>query len=139
MHGIGSPHTPAGYIWHIALAMQGSENTEREELLQMLLSTTADTGYRHESFDADDPKKFTCSWFAWANSLCAEFIVSFVQGWSTHTNIVLSGASRATRRTMFMRSKGINTGRDIGMDSMKGLRKSGSSLLAQVAESLEIH
>jgi uncharacterized protein len=77
--GIGSPHTPARYIWPIALAMQGLTSTdqrERDELLQTLLRTTADTGYMHESFHPDDPAQFTRAWFAWANSLCAEFIAS---------------------------------------------------------------
>jgi hypothetical protein len=80
--GIGSPHTPAGYIWPIALAIQGLtsiDQAEREALLQMLLHTTADTGYMHESFHPDDPKQFTRAWFAWANSLCAEFIYSMAQ------------------------------------------------------------
>lgn len=76
--GIGSPHTPHGYIWHIALAMQGltaTDEAERAEVLQMLLTTTADTDYMHEGFHPDDPRKYTRSWFAWANSLCAEFIL----------------------------------------------------------------
>jgi hypothetical protein len=29
----------------------------------------------HESFDKDDPAKFTRSWFAWANTLFGELIV----------------------------------------------------------------
>jgi len=76
-HGVGSPHTPAGYIWHIALVMQGLTSTdehEQEEILRMLVRTTAGTGYMHEGFDSDDPQRFTRPWFAWANSLFGEFI-----------------------------------------------------------------
>jgi meiotically up-regulated gene 157 (Mug157) protein len=75
--GIGSPHTPENYIWPISLAMQGltaTDSAEQTQLVEMLLGTTADTGYMHESFDVDDPKQFTRPWFAWANSLFGEFI-----------------------------------------------------------------
>ena len=45
--GIGSGHTPSGYIWHIALAMQGLTETdqkEKEKLLDMLTQTTGGKG-----------------------------------------------------------------------------------------------
>lgn len=70
--GIGSPHTPDGYVWPIAIAVQGltaTEEKEREEMLQMLLDITAGTGYMHEGVDVNDPQKFTRPWFAWANSM----------------------------------------------------------------------
>jgi len=76
--GVGSPHTPQGYVWHIGLIMQGltsTDTTEQDALIQMLLSTTADTNFMHESFHPDDPVQFTRSWFAWANSLFGEFIL----------------------------------------------------------------
>lgn len=75
--GIGSPHTPHRYIWHIALSMQGltaSTKEEREQVLNLLVSTDADTGYMHEGFDADDPNHFTREWFAWSNSLFSELV-----------------------------------------------------------------
>ncbi|MBR2568805.1 MAG: glycoside hydrolase family 125 protein, partial [Paenibacillus sp.] len=75
--GIGSPHTPHRYIWHIALSMQGltaSTKEEREQVLNLLVSTDADTGYMHEGFDADDPHHFTREWFAWSNSLFSELV-----------------------------------------------------------------
>lgn len=77
--GVGSPHTPKGYIWHIALSMQGLTALDEEEirtLVDTLVSTDADTGYMHEGFDANDPSVFTRAWFAWSNSLFAEFIES---------------------------------------------------------------
>lgn len=76
--GIGSPHTPLGYLWPIGLIMQGltsSDLTEQDALIQTLLSTTAGTNFMHESFHPDDPHKYTRSWFAWANSLFGEFIL----------------------------------------------------------------
>ncbi len=79
--GVGSPHTPPGYIWPIALSMRGLTSIDRNErldLLHMLINTTAGTGYMHESFHPDDPQKFTRSWFAWANSLFSEFVYSLL-------------------------------------------------------------
>ena len=59
--------------------MQGltsCDKAEKEYLLDLFESTTAGTGYMHEGFDVDDPNKFTRSWFAWANSIFSEFILS---------------------------------------------------------------
>lgn len=75
--GVGSPHTPDGYIWHIALSMQGltaQSAEEVREILHMLETTDADTGLMHEGFCADDPTKFTRSWFSWSCALFAELV-----------------------------------------------------------------
>ncbi|OWA33338.1 metal-independent alpha-mannosidase [Saccharibacillus sp. O16] len=75
--GIGSPHTPPQYIWHMALSMQGLTATTKEEKLEMirlLESTDADTGFMHEGFHADDPTIFTRKWFAWSNSLFSQLV-----------------------------------------------------------------
>ena len=78
--GIGSPHTPAGYIWPISLCMQGLTSTDKgemDELVAMLERTDADTAFMHEGFNPDDPSQFTREWFAWANSLFGEFVVKW--------------------------------------------------------------
>ncbi|MGN1169341.1 MAG: glycoside hydrolase family 125 protein, partial [Acutalibacteraceae bacterium] len=75
--GVGSPHTPEGYIWHIALSMQAltsNDDDEIREIINTLVSTDADTGYMHEGFNADNPAEFSREWFAWSNSLFAELI-----------------------------------------------------------------
>ncbi|MGG0813995.1 glycoside hydrolase family 125 protein [Paenibacillus alvei] len=75
--GIGSPHTPNQYIWHIALSMQGLTANSQEEiasLIELLTTTDAGTGYMHEGFHVDDPAQFTREWFAWSNSLFSELI-----------------------------------------------------------------
>ncbi len=75
--GIGSPHTPEGHIWHIALSMQGLTADNPDEVrrvIDILSSTHADTGYMHEGFNSDDPTDFSREWFAWSNSLFAELI-----------------------------------------------------------------
>jgi meiotically up-regulated gene 157 (Mug157) protein len=80
--GIGSPHTPAGYIWHIALCMQGltaADPAERERILDLLERTDAGTDLMHEGFSADDPSQFTRPWFAWANSLFSELVLEYCE------------------------------------------------------------
>lgn len=75
--GVGSPHTPKGHIWHIALSMQGLTSTnpdEIREILHMLETTDGGTGYMHEGFDANDPDTFTRSWFSWSCALFAELV-----------------------------------------------------------------
>ncbi len=85
--GIGSPHTPEHYIWHIALAIQGMTaltEEEKEDILELFKITDANTNFMHEGFHVDDPKKFTRPWFSWANSMFSEFLLSqcnlFVKG-----------------------------------------------------------
>lgn len=79
--GVGSPHTPPGYVWHIGLIVQGLTSTdlaEKDAIVDMLAQTTAGTGYMHESFDPDQPETFTRGWFAWANSLFGQFLADWV-------------------------------------------------------------
>ena len=81
LKGIGSPHTPPEYVWHIALSMQGLTTTNKEEaeaLLNLLVSTDGDTGFMHEGVYVNDPKKFTRDWFAWSNSLFSEFVLHYL-------------------------------------------------------------
>lgn len=81
--GVGSPHTPAGYVWPLALAIQGMsavDPADQQEALRMLVASSAGTGLMHESFDPDDPSRFTRPWFAWANSLFAQFVASWACG-----------------------------------------------------------
>lgn len=70
--GVGSPHTPAGYVWHIAIAIRGltaESREEQKEMLDMLVRTTAGTGCMHEGVDVNAPERYTRPWFAWANSM----------------------------------------------------------------------
>lgn len=76
--GIGSPHTPHDYIWPMSIALQAITSSDAGEIkkcLSWLKNTHADTGFMHESFYKDDPKKFTRSWFAWANTLFGELLL----------------------------------------------------------------
>jgi meiotically up-regulated gene 157 (Mug157) protein len=76
--GIGSPHTHPGWIWPMALTMQAMTATADDEVracVDTLLNTTGGTGLMHESFDVDDPTRFSRDWFGWANSLFAELVL----------------------------------------------------------------
>ena len=77
--GISSQHTPKGYIWPMALAIQGLTADTLEEafsMIEMLLAIDDHTHQMHESVDVDDPSKYTRPWFAWANTLFAVLVMS---------------------------------------------------------------
>lgn len=79
--GIGSPHTPKDHIWPIAMLMQGLTTDsliEKEQIIDYIIHSDGDTNFIHESFNKDNPHDYTRSWFAWANSLFAEFIEDYV-------------------------------------------------------------
>ena len=76
--GIGSPHTLIHNIWPMSLIMRALTSSDDQEILaqiRQLKQTHAGTGFMHESFDQDDPTKFTRKWFAWANTLFGEMIL----------------------------------------------------------------
>lgn len=76
--GIGGPHIGENKIWPLGLIMQALTTDDNEEIvscLKMLKATHAGTGFIHESFDVNNPKDFTRSWFAWANTLFGELIL----------------------------------------------------------------
>ena len=82
--GIGSLHNfpPKNKIWHIALAIQGLTSDTKDEklaLLKMMANTDADKGYMHESFNVNDPSKFTRSWFSWANMMYCQLVMDYLE------------------------------------------------------------
>jgi meiotically up-regulated gene 157 (Mug157) protein len=80
--GIGGPHIGLGQIWPLSITMRALTSPDDREIfmcLKWLRDTTAGTGFMHESFDQDDPRKFTRSWFAWANSLFGELILNLAE------------------------------------------------------------
>ena len=78
--GVGSPHTPSGYIWHIALAIEGLTTDDMDkklEIINMMKNTDANTLFMHESFDPNNPSEFTREWFSWANSMYCELVMDY--------------------------------------------------------------
>ncbi|WP_295122837.1 glycoside hydrolase family 125 protein [uncultured Chitinophaga sp.] len=75
--GIGGPHVGRDMIWPMSITMRGITSTNDQEIktcIDQLRKTHGDTGFMHEAFHKNDPKKFTRSWFAWANTLFGEFL-----------------------------------------------------------------
>jgi hypothetical protein len=81
--GIGSFHTPDHWIWPLALIMQGltaTTDVEKQDVLAQLLASDPGDHLLHESFDPDDPKRFTREDFGWPNALFSEFVMTQFQG-----------------------------------------------------------
>ena len=81
--GIGSAHTTDGYVWPLALIMQGLTSTsdsERRDVLSQLLASDPGDHLLHESFDPNNPTKFTRQDFGWPNALFSEFVMTDFSG-----------------------------------------------------------
>jgi meiotically up-regulated gene 157 (Mug157) protein len=73
--GIGSSHTPANYVWPLSLVIQyrtALDDVERRQIVQALAGSSAGDGALHESFDVNDPHKYTRESFGWVNALFAQ-------------------------------------------------------------------
>lgn len=80
--GPGGPHVGMGMIWPLGVITRGLTSTDDQEIhgcLETLRRTHAGTGFMHEAFNKDNPKKFTRSWFAWANTIFGELVLKTFQ------------------------------------------------------------
>ena len=76
--GVGSPHVGLGMIWHLGIVMRALTSESESEIfscLKMIKRTHGGTGFMHESFNQDNPEKFSRAWFAWANTLFGELVI----------------------------------------------------------------
>lgn len=76
--GIGGPHEGQDMIWPMSIIIRALTTDDEQEQMQCLAwlkNTNAGTGFMHESFNRNDPPKFTRAWFAWANTLFGELIL----------------------------------------------------------------
>ncbi len=81
--GIGSEHTPQGYVWPLAMVMQALTETNQEKIKQKineLLACDPGDHLLHESFDPNNQKTFTRPDFGWPNALFAELVMIKLQG-----------------------------------------------------------
>lgn len=79
--GIGGPHVAYDMAWPMSIMMRAftsQDDKEIKECIEMLMSTDADTGFMHESFNVNDPYDFTRPWFAWQNTLFGELIIKLI-------------------------------------------------------------
>ncbi len=71
--GVGSPHTPPGHVWPLALAavaLTARGAPERAEALRALLrARCGGDGLVHESVSAADPEACTRAVFEWGNAM----------------------------------------------------------------------
>lgn len=78
--GLGSSHTWDQYIWPIALSIEGlttDDKAYKRDILNTLVNTDGGTYRMHESFDVNDPSKFTREWFSWANMMFCELLLDY--------------------------------------------------------------
>lgn len=76
--GIGSPHTPRGYIWPLSLIVQALTTDDPVEIHRVMgYIAASDVGDHrlHESFNANWPEAFTRDDFAWPNALYGELVL----------------------------------------------------------------
>ena len=76
--GIGSSHTPRGFVWPLALIARGLTSTDRREIstaLRTLARSSGTGGVIHESYDPSDAQRFTRGEFGWANAMYAELLL----------------------------------------------------------------
>lgn len=81
--GLGSPHTPSGFVWPLGIigrALTASSAGETAEAISELAETDSSDGLTHESFYPDGYWRFTRANFGWANALYAELIFRSVAG-----------------------------------------------------------
>jgi meiotically up-regulated gene 157 (Mug157) protein len=77
--GVGSPHTPHGYVWPLGLCVQALTATDDDEARRVLgYIAASDVGDHrlHESFNANWPQQYTRADFAWPNALYAELVMA---------------------------------------------------------------
>jgi len=75
--GIGSSHTPRGYVWPLALLMQAFttyDDREFNRLMTYIVASDIGDHRLHESFNPNRPEAFTRRDFAWPNALYTQLI-----------------------------------------------------------------
>jgi meiotically up-regulated gene 157 (Mug157) protein len=74
--GVGSPHTPAGWIWPLGLAMEGlttDDPLEHKRILAMLLASDRGNHRLPEAFDCNNIQNYTRDDFGMPHGLFVEF------------------------------------------------------------------
>ncbi len=81
--GLGSPHTPYGFVWPLGIigrALTSTDRVEIENSITTLAETDSENGLIHESFYPDGYWRFTRQEFGWANALYAELLFRTLAG-----------------------------------------------------------
>ncbi|WP_156289837.1 glycoside hydrolase family 125 protein [Oceanobacillus salinisoli] len=78
--GVGSPHTPAGNVWPIAIAVEGITDVcmdKKWEKIKLISNNDANTNQVHESFNPNNPFEYTREWFSWGNAMFCELVLNY--------------------------------------------------------------
>jgi uncharacterized protein len=70
--GVGSQHTPSNFVWPMSLIMEyrtASSSGEKDRIVRELALSNSGDGALHESFDVNDPRRYTRPKFGWVNAL----------------------------------------------------------------------
>ncbi|MBV9719172.1 MAG: glycoside hydrolase family 125 protein [Candidatus Eremiobacteraeota bacterium] len=81
--GLGSPHTPYGYVWPLGVigrALTATSSIEVATAVTTLAETDGESGLIHESFYPDGYWRYTRPEFGWANALGAELFFRSLAG-----------------------------------------------------------
>lgn len=81
--GLGSSHTRTGWVWPLGLIARGltaQTPFEAARVVADIANSDMTDGLIHESFDPDDPSRFTRAEFGWGNALYAELIFRSAAG-----------------------------------------------------------
>ncbi len=81
--GLGSPHTPYGYVWPLGIigrALTATSSVEVATAITTLAETDGESGLIHESFYPDGYWRYTRPEFGWANALGAELFFRSLAG-----------------------------------------------------------
>jgi len=81
--GLGSPHTPQGWIWPLGIitrALTATDTVEMSDAIRAIAATDGSDGLMHESFDPHHPWRFTRPEFGWANAMNAELVFRTAAG-----------------------------------------------------------
>ncbi len=82
--GLGSPHTPKGWVWPLGIIGAALTSTQRQDVVHAIgMLDRSDTlnGLMHESIDPNDPQRFTRPEFGWANAFWADLLFRTVAGY----------------------------------------------------------
>ncbi|HXN08778.1 MAG TPA: glycoside hydrolase family 125 protein [Candidatus Acidoferrales bacterium] len=70
--GVGSQHTPSNFVWPMSLIMEyrtAAKSSEKDRIVRELALSNSGDGALHESFDVNDPHRYTRPKFGWVNAL----------------------------------------------------------------------
>jgi len=82
--GLGSAHTPGGWVWPLGIIAAALTATTRQTIanaIAMLDESDTLNGLMHESVNPNNPRQFTRPEFGWANAFWADLLFRTVAGY----------------------------------------------------------